>query len=374
MGKSSEIGLGAIGCGGFGLFALQHFAQVPGVRLVGMAGTHREAAIAAAKRFGIPDIEDIEQLLARSEVDLVYISTPPFLHHGQAMAALRAGKHVICEKPLALTAEQADEMVDAARKQERLVVANLMQRYNPLADAVNRLIDSQVLGDVLHGYFENYAADEGLPPNHWFWDREKSGGILVEHGVHFFDLVAGWLGAGEVIAAARTLRPGTRFEEQVQCTVRYGGSVLMNFYHGFHQPGRLDRQELRLVFERGDVTLFEWIPTRVRIHAIADEAATRTLCELFPQSRLDVTQVYAQKDRHCQGRHKALDVHQLIELTYGEGKLKMHSYGELLREMLADQLAWIHNPRHQRRVTEINGRDSLVMALAADRLAGNATA
>src|SRR4051812_1566899 len=188
------VGLGVIGCGGFGLFALQHFTQVEGVTLVGMAGTHRPAAYAAAQRFGVPDIEDVDKLLSRDDVDLVYIATPPFLHHPQAMAALRRGKHVICEKPLALTLEQADEMVALARRQDRLVVANLMQRYNPLFDAVAQLVRSKVLGDPLHGHFENDASDENLPPDHWFWDRSASGGIFVEHGVHFFDLFAGWLG------------------------------------------------------------------------------------------------------------------------------------------------------------------------------------
>ena len=74
-----------------------------------MAGTHREAARAAALRFGIPDIEEVDKLLERDDVDLVYIATPPFLHFPQAMAALEAGKHVICEKPLAMTVEQADD-------------------------------------------------------------------------------------------------------------------------------------------------------------------------------------------------------------------------------------------------------------------------
>ena len=58
-----EIRLGVIGCGGFGLYALQQFAQVPGMTLAGMAGTHRQAAIAAAKRFGIPDIDDVDAML-----------------------------------------------------------------------------------------------------------------------------------------------------------------------------------------------------------------------------------------------------------------------------------------------------------------------
>jgi predicted dehydrogenase len=367
----SEIRIGIIGCGGFGLYALQQFAQVPGVKLTGMAGTHRQAAYAAARRFGIPDIEDVDRLLARDDVDLVYIATPPFLHHPQAIAALEADKHVICEKPLAMTLEQADAMIAAARRRDRLIVANLMQRYNPLYEAAGRLIQSRALGEVLHGSFENYASDENLPPEHWFWDRSKSGGIFVEHGVHFFDLFAGWLGPGTVAAAQRGIRPGSAppLEEHVQCTVRYGPDVLVNFYHGFHQAGRMDRQELRLVFERGDVTLFDWVPTRVRIHAIADEAQTRTICEIFPGARLDVSATYAPKDRACQARHKTLDVYQMIELTAGEGTNKSHRYGELLRALLADQLAWIRDHSHPRKITEDNGRDSLVMAVAADRLA-----
>ena len=93
--SDTDIHLAVIGCGGFGLFSLQHFAQVPGIKLVGMAGTHREAAHAAAERFGIPDVQDVDTLLTRGDIDLVYISTPPFLHHPQVMSALKAGKHVI---------------------------------------------------------------------------------------------------------------------------------------------------------------------------------------------------------------------------------------------------------------------------------------
>ena len=116
--NQGEIRLAVIGCGGFGLYALQQFAQVPGVKLVGMAGTNRRAAHAAAQRFGIPDIEDVDKLLARDDVDLVYIATPPFLHYPQAIAALEAGKHVICEKPLAMT-RRAGRRHDRSRPQAR---------------------------------------------------------------------------------------------------------------------------------------------------------------------------------------------------------------------------------------------------------------
>jgi predicted dehydrogenase len=389
--SEAEIGLGVIGCGGFGLFALQQFAQIPGVRLSGMAGTARPAARAAAERYGLEDIVDVGRLLASPAVDLVYISTPPFLHFEQARQALVAGKHVICEKPLAMTIEEADELLALARERDLLLVANQMQRYNDVFEIVRQLIDQQPLGAVLHGYFENYASDENLPAKHWFWDRAKSGGIFIEHGVHFFDLVAGWLGRGEVVAAQASVRdegvrcqvsgvggeltPDTRHptpnscEDQVQCVVRYAGGVHFNFYHGFHQPGRLDRQELRLVFERGHITLYGWVPTTMHMHGIANESDMRRICELLPGARIDAVMSYSGRDRECAGHGRRHDVYQQFDLYWGEGRQKMPVYCELLRRMMADQLAWIHDRRHVRKVTEQNGRDALAMACAADRLA-----
>lgn len=363
-----EFGVGVLGCGGFGLFALQQFVQVPGVRLAGMAGTARPAALAAAQRYGLEDVVTIDRLLEQRSVDLVYISTPPFLHFEQSKQALEAGKHVICEKPLALTVREADELVAIARHRGLLIVANLMQRYNPLYGKIGRLIEERWLGDFLHGYFENYASDENLPADHWFWDRSKSGGVFIEHGVHFFDMLHGWLGPGKVMAAQATQR-FDGCEDQVQCAVRYRDDALFNFYHGFHQPGRLDRQELRLVFELGDVLLMGWVPTVVRIHAVADEARTRALSELFPGARIDAVNSYAPRDRTFHSHGRQHDVYQQFELYWGEGRQKQPLYCELLRQMMADQIAWIRDRSHKRKVTEENGRDSVAMACAADEIA-----
>jgi predicted dehydrogenase len=367
--NTDTLRVGAIGAGGFGLFALQQFLQTPGVRLVAIAGTHREAALAMAKRFGVDDVGDADLLLANPEIDLVYIATPPFLHFPQARAALLAGKHVICEKPLAMSVAQADELLEIAREKDLLCIANLMQRYNPLYDAALGLVESGALGEVLHGWFENYATDEGLREDHWFWDPEKSGGIFIEHGVHFFDVFAGWLGSGDVVAAQRVLRPGSGVEEQVQCTVRYGKGQLVNFYHGFTQPARLDRQEFRLLFEHGELTLEEWVPVRARIRAAVNEEQTRTLMELFPGSKLDALKVYGGPGRNARGRFKDIDCFQEIEIHHALGEDKQRRYCELLRGLFSDQLAWLNDRSHIRKITEQNGRDSLEMAELATRMA-----
>jgi predicted dehydrogenase len=366
---ASEIGLGVIGCGGFGLFALQQFVQIPGIRLAGMAGTARQAARAAADRYGLDDLVDVERLLELPSVEVVYIATPPFLHYSQAKQALAAGKHVVCEKPLALTMDQADELLSLSRKQDRLLVANQMQRYNDLFGIVRHLVDAQPLGSLLHGYFENYASDEHLPAEHWFWDRQKSGGIFVEHGVHFFDLVAGWLGLGDVVAAQASCRDESQCEDQVLCTVRYSNNVYFNFYHGFHQPGRLDRQELRLVFERGDVLLQGWIPTSARVYGVTNESDMRRLVDLFPGSRVDAIATYGEGDRVCVGHGRRYDVYQQFTLHWGEERQKLPVYCELLRRLMSDQVAWIRDRSHVRTVSEKNAHDALAVALAADDMA-----
>jgi len=365
--SENAIGLGILGFGGFAMYATQQFAQVRGVALRCIAETHREASLAAAARFGLEDVRSADAMLARSDVQLVYVATPPFLHHVQARDALRAGKHVIVEKPLALTMDQADELLAIAKEKNLLVVTNLMQRYNPLFAQIRALVDSKLLGEVLHGYFENYACDEGLGPDHWFWDRKKSGGIFIEHGVHFFDMFAGWLGEGRVESAGRVLRPGSGIEEQVYCTARYG-DVPVNFYHGFTQAGRMDRQELRLLFERGDVTLREWIPTQAIVKTALDETATRALAAIFPGARIDVEHLYGPSDRALRARHKSYDAYQRITLT-SPPTTKMTVYGDLLRAMLEDQLAFVTDRARPRIITEENGRESLRMSVRATELA-----
>ena len=102
---------------------------------------------------------------------------------------------------------------------------------------------------------------------------------------------------------------------------------------------------------------------------MADEKGTRELMTLFPHARLDVSAVFGGATRPASGRHKPLDIYQKIDLTYNPGTEKMHAYGELLREMLRDQIRWIYNRNHPRKLTEQNGRDSLAMAADATALA-----
>lgn len=363
------IGYGLIGAGAFGHYSATKYQQMEDVRIVAVADVNGESAQRVAKALGAEAADSAEALLARNDIDIVHIATPPSTHREMAERALTAGKHVLCEKPLALTLDDARQMVDLARKQKRVLAVNLIMRYNPLCEAVQTIVEQELLGQPLHGFFENYAKDEPLGPDHWFWDRSKSGGIFVEHGVHFFDLYRWWLGVGEPRAAQQVKREGADLIEQVHTTVRYPRDVLVNFYHGFTQATRMDRQEMRLVFERGVLRMVEWVPTEMEIECIADDATVEALREILPEPEVTLVERFTGKRREVTSRHKSyrVDGRYLIRSTPGMNKDQL--YGHVLKGLLADQIAAIRNPSHPRRVNEENGVSSLETAITAQQLA-----
>lgn len=365
-----QVRFAVIGAGGFARFALSQFARHPGARLVGAYDPNAQSIRAFRDSHpGTRAYETVEDLLADHEVDLIYIASPPFLHHQQSLAALRAGKHVICEKPAAIELAHAHELSRCAEDNGLLFVVNLMQRYNPLYEAVERLIETRLLGRFVHGFFENYASDEPLPPGHWFWDDARSGGIFIEHGVHFFDMFEGWLGKGNVASAQRLERqdhPG--IWDIAQCDVVYEGNAPVHFFHGFNQPRILDRQQMRLQFERGDITLEEWVPNRLVLHA----ACTRKECDglkaLFPAASMTILEQW-NEPQHARGRFKPIEFDLSIRLDTGVIQPKVAVYESLLRAMFKDQLHWLADRSHKRKIDARNATQSLAVAVDADRMA-----
>ena len=366
---NGPLGYGLIGCGGFGKFCLEQYRTMPELRCVAVADLDPALARATADRFGLEACASPQALLARAEIDLVHIATPPFTHSALVLAALEAGKHVLCEKPLATTFADAEAMVALSREKRRLLAVNLIMRYNPLCEIVRTIVQRGFLGEPLHAHFVNDARDEPLPPEHWFWDRKQSGGIFIEHGVHFFDLFEWWFGPGTVLAAQQASRPGSRIIEHVNCTVRYRDSALVNFYHGFHQPSRADRQEWKLVFELGSIEMREWVPTSMRIDLLADDATLDALRRLMPTAEVEEVERYRGSARHCTSRHKPRELDGRFALSFSPGVEKMELYGRMLRALLEDQIAAIRDPAHARRIDESNGITSLAMAVAAQQLA-----
>lgn len=369
MDSQTAVGLGLVGCGGFGEFCFKAFSQVDGVRLAAVADIRRDAADAMAGKFGLAAVYDAAELMRRDDVEMVHIATPPASHYELALAASRAGKHCLCEKPLAMNVAQAVEMLAAARGRRVILPVDFVLRYNRVTDAVKAVIDSGVMGRCLSARLTNCAADTKLPPDHWFWDKSVSGGIFIEHGVHFFDLYGYWFGDGQVVSAQAETRPGTDQEDRVTCVVRHDGGTIASHYHGFDQVHLMDRTDHRLIFETGDLRVDGWIPLAVEVDAVVDDQGAERLAACLPGCGVEVLKDYG-RWVETSGRGRRRSVTRRVKLRYVPDSDKAAVYAAGVGELLADQVAYIRDTSHERKITEDNGLSSLTMACAAAGLAG----
>jgi predicted dehydrogenase len=379
--STKPLGYGLIGAGNFGRFCAKAYQELDSVRPIAVADASPDIARQAADDLGLEACESVDQLLARDDIDIVHVATPPSTHGALVTDALEAGKHVLCEKPLAVDPEVGQRLVDLARERDRVLSVNLIMRYDPLNEAVKQIVDAGLLGRPLHGIFENYAMAEQLPDDHWFWDRAKSGGIFVEHGVHFFDLFAWWLagdksddaGWGTLCSADQSARPDKpHIVDQQAATVRYGHEATaprVHFYHGFTQPTGLDRQELRLLCERGDIRLHEWVPTSIDIDCLATAGVARQIASHLPDADIvRLEKIQGDNAKH-DVRGQQFEVDGRYRITGTAGMDKDALYHHVVRALMDDQAQAIADPSHRRRITEANGIGTLRLAAAAQTLA-----
>ena len=173
---------------------LPALAGHPRATVSAVCGRREETTRAFAERWSVPRwFTDPATMLAEVELDAVVISTANDSHHGLAMAALEAGLHVLCEKPLALDVDQAREMADAARARQAITLVPFTYRYMPMVRWVRRLIDEGYVGRPRQ-FNLRYYSGFGLDGEYaWRFDREVAGaGIIGDLGSHWIDL-ARWL-------------------------------------------------------------------------------------------------------------------------------------------------------------------------------------
>ena len=198
------VRIGVIGSGFARRVQLPALALVAGARATAVASGRRANAEAVAREFGLPHVFDDGAELARSpDVDLVIVSSTPDSHARYVIAALEAGKHVLCEKPMALDAFEAAQMVAAAeRRADLLTWIDHELRYEPNRRRVRELISGGAIGAVRHIELslKPYLRGDGRPqtsdaPWSWWFDAARGGGILGAVGSHLIDLCRFWTGS-----------------------------------------------------------------------------------------------------------------------------------------------------------------------------------
>lgn len=363
---SQPLSLGLIGPRGFGAFCTGAYHETGAARVVAFAGRDRAALTAAAAAYGVPrTYPDWREMLTDPGVEAVHIVTPPDKHAEMAIAALKAGKHVFVEKPLATTDADAQAILAAAGAAEKVAGVNFVMRYDPLYQSVLALARSGWLGKLTHVGFENYASDEGLGDDHWFWDPAASGGIFVEHGVHFFDIVGAIAGAParDVLGRTWMREDGTGKEDRVQALVGYENGVEASFYHAFNRPGALEKQTAHFAFERGHVTLHGWIPTALDLTAIVDDAGFAGLQALLPLEQVEDGD-FAAPGRTVRGSGNSYAVTRRVRAHQALGG-PTPVYLKAVQDAMADFAAAVRDPSHRPLVTAEDGAASVRVAAAA---------
>ncbi|MDR4945554.1 Gfo/Idh/MocA family protein [Neobacillus cucumis] len=195
-----KLRIGVIGCGSIAQHRhLPEYQVNLNVELVAVCDINQERAMEVAEKYGVISYTDYNELLKSGEVDAVSVCTPNYLHAPISIAALEAGLHVLCEKPMATSKEEAEAMIAAAEKSGKKLMIGHNQRFVPSHQKARQLIQNGEIGKIYsfrtafgHGGPENWSVEgkEG-----WFFQKEKAFvGAMGDLGVHKADLIRYVLG------------------------------------------------------------------------------------------------------------------------------------------------------------------------------------
>ena len=204
------FGIGIIGCGKIAQVRhIPEYAEHKDARLLGFYDINLDRAGKLAETYGGTAYASVEELLANPEIQAVSICAANFAHAELTIAALNAGKHVLCEKPMAITLEECEAMVAAARKNGKYLMIGHNQRLAKAHSMARKLIVDGLIGDIVtfrttfgHGGPETWSVDPGL--NTWFFDKTRAAmGAMADLGIHKTDLIQFLTGQQVVRTTAR---------------------------------------------------------------------------------------------------------------------------------------------------------------------------
>jgi myo-inositol 2-dehydrogenase/D-chiro-inositol 1-dehydrogenase len=209
----TPLGFGLIGFGAWGRFHADAIAKTSGASLRAIAA--RSDASRSAARDAFPSAAayaDYRELLARPDIDVVDIVVPSYLHHQIASAALAAGKHLLLEKPMALSLRECDDLIALARTHDRIFAVGHEFRLSSLWGKAKELIASGFIGEPKYALIELSRRPYRLGSESWRYDINRVGSWILEEPIHFFDLARWYLSSlGDpqtVYAAASSRQPG----------------------------------------------------------------------------------------------------------------------------------------------------------------------
>ncbi|HEX3654819.1 MAG TPA: Gfo/Idh/MocA family oxidoreductase [Pirellulales bacterium] len=280
------VGFGIIGCGMIANFHARAIKDNRGAKLVACFDTFAQAADRLAASQGCKAYHDLDKMLADPQVEVVTIGTPSGAHLEPALAAARAGKHVIVEKPLEITLKRCDAIIDACRKAKVKLSAIFPSRFHDSSIELRRAIErgrfgKLTLGDAYVKWFRQQAYyDSGAWRGTWELD---GGGALMNQAIHSVDLLTWFMGpVVEIRSQTATLaHQRIAVEDTAVATLRFASGALgvieasTAAYPGYLKRLEISGSEGSAAMEEEDIVRWDFAKADKRDAAIAQQMADR---------------------------------------------------------------------------------------------------
>lgn len=257
MGQAQRLRHAIIGVGAGIMGSHRSALTLPEVDLVAVADVNIDIGRQRAEELGCAFYDDYRRMLAEARPEVVVIVTPPFLHASMAIDSLRAGSHVLIEKPMAVQVAEADEMIEAARQNQRLLGVILQHRFRPEVNAARQLLREGVLGQIQRVEYvgtwprpESYFKMAAWRATWW----GEGGGLLTNQASHNLDVLSYLLDRpSRVVAWTRRLLHDIETEDTVQAMLEWPDGSLGMLHISTAEMDRPER--LKIVGTRGSLEL-----------------------------------------------------------------------------------------------------------------------
>jgi UDP-N-acetyl-2-amino-2-deoxyglucuronate dehydrogenase len=278
MTSSSDVGFAIIGTGMIADFHATALQEVKGAKLRAVYNRTESKAADFARKFGAEAETSLEKLLARPDIQAVCVTTPSGNHADVAIPALNAGKHVLCEKPLDITVERIDEMLEAARRNDRLLAAVFQSRFGSGAQTVKKAVDEGRFGrrTLCNAYIKWWRSKQYYDEGGWKGtQRWDGGGALMNQGIHAIDLLQWLVGVpAEVIAFKGALVHDIEVEDTAVAILRFPDGGLgtiegaTSCWPGFSKRIEISGDKGSVVLEDDNITFWKFAEEKPEDEAI----------------------------------------------------------------------------------------------------------
>ena len=241
--------IGLIGCGFMGRMHANVYKALDGATLVAAVDVKADVAKTYAADFDIKPYTSLEEMLANEQIDVLDVCLPTYLHKEYTIKGAEAGKHVFCEKPMALNLEDADAMIAACEKAGVKLMIGHCIRFWPEYAILKQLKEEQRLGALLSVNLTRYGAFPAWASDNWQSDENKAGGGVLDMHIHDTDYVHYLLGMLDTATSWGSV--DDRGASQVFTTMTYGKTIA-HLEGGWNLPSSAPfKHAFRAIFERG---------------------------------------------------------------------------------------------------------------------------